>query len=98
MAARRGFAALSPEARRAVSAAGGKAAHEKGTAHRYAAGEEARVAGKKGGKASVAAKAAKKSAAGGLLLQDAYRHAGVMRRIGREARNGAGLPGGARRG
>lgn len=44
----RGFAALTPERRRAISMAGGRAAHAKGTAHRFTK-EEAREAGKKGG-------------------------------------------------
>jgi uncharacterized protein len=46
----RGFAAMSPERRSAVSSAGGKAAHAKGTAHKWTT-DEAREAGRKGGKA-----------------------------------------------
>jgi len=48
--ARRGFAAMSPEKQREIAAKGGKAAHEKGTAHEFTA-DEARAAGSKGGKA-----------------------------------------------
>lgn len=44
----RGFANLSPEERRIRSSAGGKAAHAKGTAHRFTS-ETAREAGAKGG-------------------------------------------------
>lgn len=44
----RGFAGMDLEAHRKISSMGGKAAHEKGTAHEFNA-EEARVAGKKGG-------------------------------------------------
>lgn len=45
----RGFAAIDPERRREISRLGGKAAHAAGTAHRFTA-EEAREAGRKGGK------------------------------------------------
>jgi uncharacterized protein len=44
----RGFAAMTPEKRREISSKGGKAAHEKGTAHEFDS-EEARAAGRKGG-------------------------------------------------
>ncbi len=49
--ARRGFAAMDPQAQRAIAAKGGRAAHLKGTAHEFTS-EEARVAGRKGGEAS----------------------------------------------
>ncbi len=45
---RRGFASMDPERLRAISSQGGKAAHEKGKAHRFTS-EEARAAGRKGG-------------------------------------------------
>lgn len=45
---RRGFAAMSPEKQREIASKGGRAAHEKGTAHEWTR-EEARVAGQKGG-------------------------------------------------
>jgi len=44
----RGFAAMSPEERRRISALGGKAAHRKGTAHEWDL-EQAAAAGRKGG-------------------------------------------------
>ena len=44
----RGFAAMSPEKRAAISALGGKRAHELGVAHRYTS-EEATAAGRTGG-------------------------------------------------
>ena len=47
----RGFAALDPQAQRAIAAKGGRAAHQKGTAHEFTS-EEARIAGRKGGEAS----------------------------------------------
>ena len=44
----RGFASMDPVKRRAIASKGGKAAHEKGTAHQWTP-EEAREAGRKGG-------------------------------------------------
>ncbi len=48
---RRGFASMSPEKQREIASKGGKAAHQKGTAHEWTS-EEARDAGRKGGIAS----------------------------------------------
>lgn len=45
---RRGFASMDPEKQREIASEGGRAAHEKGTAHEFTA-EEAREAGRKGG-------------------------------------------------
>jgi general stress protein YciG len=47
---RRGFASMDPERQRAIASKGGRAAHAKGTAHVWSAGE-AREAGRKGGAA-----------------------------------------------
>jgi general stress protein YciG len=44
----RGFAAMDPKKQREIASKGGRAAHEKGTAHEWTS-EEARVAGRKGG-------------------------------------------------
>jgi general stress protein YciG len=44
----RGFAGMDPEKQRQIASEGGKAAHEKGTAHEFNS-ESARVAGQKGG-------------------------------------------------
>jgi general stress protein YciG len=46
----RGFASMDPEKQRDIASKGGKAAHEKGTAHEFDS-EEAREAGRKGGQA-----------------------------------------------
>ena len=46
----RGFAGMSEEEQREIASKGGKAAHEKGTAHEFTP-EEAAEAGKKGGEA-----------------------------------------------
>jgi uncharacterized protein len=45
---KRGFAAMDEEKQRQIASKGGKAAHEKGTAHEFTS-EEARIAGHKGG-------------------------------------------------
>lgn len=47
----RGFASMDPEKQKEIARKGGKAAHQKGTAHEFTS-EEARQAGRKGGKAS----------------------------------------------
>jgi general stress protein YciG len=44
----RGFASMSPEKQKEIARLGGRAAHEKGKAHRFNS-DEARAAGKKGG-------------------------------------------------
>lgn len=46
----RGFAAMDQEKQREIAGMGGRAAHEKGTAHEFTP-EEAREAGRKGGEA-----------------------------------------------
>lgn len=46
----RGFASMDAEKQREIASKGGKAAHEKGTAHEFDS-NEAREAGRKGGKA-----------------------------------------------
>jgi general stress protein YciG len=46
----RGFAAMNEDKQRQIASKGGKAAHEKGTAHEFTP-DEARLAGKKGGEA-----------------------------------------------
>ena len=48
---RRGFASMSREKQREIASKGGRAAHEKGTAHEWSQ-EEAQAAGRKGGQTS----------------------------------------------
>jgi general stress protein YciG len=48
---KRGFASMDPEKQREIARKGGRAAHEKGTAHEFTP-EEAAAAGRKGGQAS----------------------------------------------
>ena len=45
----RGFAAMDREQQRRIASAGGRAAHERGSAHEFSA-DEAREAGRKGGR------------------------------------------------
>ena len=47
---KRGFAAMTAEKQREIASRGGKAAHAKGTAHKFTS-DEARIAGRKGGSA-----------------------------------------------
>lgn len=76
---RRGFASMSPEKQREIASKGGRAAHQKGTAHEWTS-EEARTAGRKGGQVSrggrgrlpateevIAAQAAPSAAPSGVL-------------------------------
>jgi len=45
---KRGFASMDPQRKKEIASKGGRAAHEKGTAHEFSP-EEARNAGRKGG-------------------------------------------------
>lgn len=47
---KRGFASMDPTKQREIASKGGRAAHQKGTAHEFDS-EEAREAGRKGGEA-----------------------------------------------
>jgi general stress protein YciG len=47
----RGFASMDRDKQRAIASKGGKTAHQKGTAHQWTS-EEAREAGRKGGRAT----------------------------------------------
>src|SRR5262245_5854341 len=48
--AKRGFAGMDPMRQRQIASEGGRAAHQKGTAHEFTP-DEARAAGRKGGEA-----------------------------------------------
>jgi len=52
MGKKRGFAAMSPEARRKIAASGGRKAHLEGVAHKFSP-EEAFHAGRKGGQSTL---------------------------------------------
>lgn len=59
----RGFASMDPEKQREIARKGGRAAHEKGTAHEWTT-EEARNAGRKGGLVSHQRRRERKAMAG----------------------------------
>src|SRR5206468_2908787 len=59
----RGFASMDPQRQREIASEGGRAAHEKGTAHEFTS-EEAREAGRKGGMARSANRRAAMSQSG----------------------------------
>jgi general stress protein YciG len=48
---RRGFASMLPEKQREIASKGGRAAHQRGTAHEWTS-DEARSAGRRGGQVS----------------------------------------------
>ena len=50
MGNKRGFSSMDKQKQKEIASKGGKAAHEKGTAHEFNS-EEARIAGRKGGMA-----------------------------------------------
>ncbi len=60
----RGFASMDPAKQREIASKGGKAAHQKGTAHEWTS-EEAREAGRKGGMASHRRKQEQQQGGGG---------------------------------
>jgi general stress protein YciG len=70
---RRGFASMSPEKQREIASKGGRAAHEKGTAHEWTA-DEARNAGRKGGQVS-------RGGRGRLISPDAATETGSINEI-----------------
>jgi len=77
MAGKRGFAAMEETKRRTIASEGGRASHQKGTAHEFTH-EEAVQAGRKGGKA---------------VSQNREHMAAIGRKGGRAAhRNGNGSP------
>ena len=69
----RGFASMEPEKQREIARKGGKAAHEKGTAHEWTS-EEARTAGRKGGLVSHQRRRERRLGEGGspVMLADGY--------------------------
>ena len=60
----RGFASMDPQRQREIASEGGRAAHEKGTAHEFTS-EEAREAGRKGGQARSESNRSRNSASAG---------------------------------
>jgi general stress protein YciG len=64
----RGFASMDPQRQREIASEGGRAAHEKGTAHEFTS-EEAREAGRKGGQARSQKRSAANASNGGSSNQ-----------------------------
>lgn len=64
----RGFASMDPEKQREIARKGGRAAHEKGTAHEWTT-EEARNAGRKGGLVSHQRRRERKAMVGGATSE-----------------------------
>jgi uncharacterized protein len=83
----RGFAGMDRERQRQISSQGGKAAHQKGTAHEFDS-EEAREAGRKGGMVSGGRRRAREQAANTPSPE-------VREREGAESMTGAGEGSGA---
>ena len=75
---------MSPEKQRQIASKGGRAAHEKGTAHEWTA-DEARSAGRKGGQVSRGGRgrldvsALARSAVGSLESIESHEHFGASR-------------------
>ena len=61
---KRGFASMDEDKQREIASKGGKAAHEKGTAHEFTSAE-AREAGRKGGEASHGGRSSGSASRGG---------------------------------
>jgi len=84
---KRGFASMDPAKQREIASKGGKAAHQKGTAHEFTS-DEARVAGRKGGEA-VSRDRAHMSAIG----REGGHSRGRARQTGSMGGNGGGFAG-----
>ena len=82
----RGFAGMDPERQRQISSQGGKAAHQKGTAHEFDS-EEAREAGRKGGMVSGGRRRQREQQSGGGNAQQRSESGGE---VGGQESEGAG--------
>jgi general stress protein YciG len=69
----RGFASMDPQRQREIASEGGRAAHEKGTAHEFTS-EEAREAGRKGGMARSANRRSAMSGSSGSSNSEGSSH------------------------
>ena len=88
---KRGFASMDPEKQREIARKGGRAAHEKGSAHEFSP-DEAREAGRKGGErvSSDRARMAEIGRRGGLI--SAARRASRGKQPGQDAREQSNSP------
>lgn len=82
----RGFAGMDKERQRQISSQGGKAAHQKGTAHEFDS-EEAREAGRKGGMVSGGRRRAREAAANETPREREEREEETMGSAGSEGSN-----------
>src|SRR5690242_5030748 len=85
---KRGFASMDPEKQREIARKGGRAAHQKGSAHEFSA-DEAREAGRKGGErvSSDRARMAEIGRRGGLISAARRANRGKPGQDVREQRN-----------
>lgn len=76
----RGFASMDPQRQREIASEGGRAAHERGTAHEFTS-EEAREAGRKGGQARAENRSARQraSTSGSPVMSEASNDSGSYR-------------------
>ena len=74
----RGFASMDPQRQREIASEGGRAAHERGTAHEFTS-EEAREAGRKGGQARAENRSARQRAAANPTQAEASSDSGLSR-------------------
>ena len=72
----RGFASMDPQRQREIASEGGRAAHERGTAHEFTS-EEAREAGRKGGQARAENRSARQRASVASAPGDSGANRGV---------------------
>ena len=75
----RGFASMDPQRQREIASEGGRAAHERGTAHEFTS-EEAREAGRKGGQARAVNRSARQRASAQSASSDNSKEAGSSSR------------------
>ena len=74
----RGFASMDPQRQREIASEGGRAAHERGTAHEFTS-EEAREAGRKGGQARAENRSARQRAASTPMPTEGSSDSGLNR-------------------
>jgi len=85
----RGFAGMDRERQRQISSQGGKAAHQKGTAHEFDS-EEAREAGRKGGMVSGGRRRARESGTPNPVTTEQERESENENETERESRSLSG--------
>jgi general stress protein YciG len=74
----RGFASMDPQRQREIASEGGRAAHERGTAHEFTS-EEAREAGRKGGQARAENRSARQRASSTSMSSESSSDSGSNR-------------------